>query len=265
MILLLAVGCMSLDPFFFNPNADETFEYGFPNDNIPKTQIEEVAFKSEDGTQLFGAWFRSEQPNQAKTIVYFHGNTGDMDYNMSQVDALYALNLNIFTLDYRGYGKSEGEPSHDGVIADGRAAVELVMAEEGLESEDLGIVGLSLGGFVATHVSLDHPPGALITHDMFADANSFYDLNTGLNIPSGWMFNDPFDNLTAVSQLDVPYLITHGEEDTYIVPEHGKRVYQAANEPKELYLVPGGTHGDTHEDAPEEYAAVVSGCLREYL
>ena len=81
-----------------------------------------------------------------------------------QVEALYALNMDIFTMDYRGYGKSEGQASHDGVIADGRAAVELVMEQEGMASEELGYVGLSLGGFVATHVSLDLPPGALITH-----------------------------------------------------------------------------------------------------
>lgn len=254
---------MSLDPFFFNPS--QTSQYGFPTEVIPASQIEEVAFESEDGTQLYGAWFRSERPNQAKTVVYFHGNTGDMDYNMSQVDALYPLNLNIFTIDYRGYGRSEGQATHDGVIADGRAAIELVMAETGLEAEELGYVGLSLGGFVATHASLDLPPGALISHDMFADADSFYDLNTGLNIPSGWMFEDPFDNLGTVAQLNVPYLITHGAEDTYIAPEHSKRVYEAANEPKELYLVPGGTHGGSHLDAPEEYADAVGGWLSEYL
>lgn len=262
--MLLLTGCMSLDPFFFNP--DQTTQYGFPADSIPAAQIEEVAFESEDGTQLYGAWFRSERPNQAKTILYFHGNTGDMDYNMSGVEALYEMGHDIFTLDYRGYGRSEGEPSHDGVIADGRAAVELVMAEEGMEAAELGYVGLSLGGFVATHVALELPPGTLITHDMFADANSFYDLNTGLNIPSGWMFNDPFDNLATVAQIqDVPYLITHGSEDTYIMPEHAKRVYEAANEPKELYFVPGGTHGDSHLDAPEEYQEKVGGWLSEHL
>ncbi|MFT5583759.1 MAG: hypothetical protein ACI9VR_001340, partial [Cognaticolwellia sp.] len=48
MILLLTTGCMSLDPFFFNP--DQTTQYGFPNDTIPAAQIEEVAFESGDGT-----------------------------------------------------------------------------------------------------------------------------------------------------------------------------------------------------------------------
>jgi fermentation-respiration switch protein FrsA (DUF1100 family) len=262
-MLLLSLGCMSLDSFFFNPST--TSQYGLSSETIPLDQIEEVAFESEDGTQLFGAWFRSERPNQAKTILYFHGNSGDIDSNMDQVEALYALNMDIFTMDYRGYGKSGGQASHDGVIADGRAAVELVMEQEGMGSEELGYVGLSLGGFVATHVSLDLPPGALITHDMFADADSFYDLNTGLNIPSGWMFEDPFDNLATVAQLDVPYLITHGTEDTYIMPEHSERVFEAANEPKELYYVPGATHGGSHLDAPDEYAEEVGGWLSEYL
>ena len=79
-------------------------------------------------------------------------------------------------------------------------------------------------------------------------------MNTGLNIPSGWMFEDPFDNLATVAELEVPYLITHGSEDTYIMPEHGKRVFDAANEPKELYYVPGAAHGGSHLDAPDEYA-----------
>lgn len=258
------LGCMTLDPFFFNPT--ETSQYGFPSDVIPADALEEVAFESGDGTHLYGLWIASERPARDPVVVYFHGNSGNLDTNMSQVEALYGLDVNIFTVDYRGYGRSEGSPSHDGLIQDGIAAVDYATERSGKDSSELGYVGLSLGGFVGLHVASERPPATVVTHDLFASAQDMLGDNTGLDVPAGWLFDSGFDNLEAAAALEVPYFITHGAEDDYINPECAYRLYDAATvEDKDLWMVPQGTHGWTHVDQPELYQAKVGAWLDDHL
>lgn len=260
MILLLGAGCMTLDPFFFN--GTELSQYGFPSDLIPEDRIEEVVFSSEDEA-LYGMWAWQYQPRTHPTIVYFHGNADHMDEYMPHVEVLWEFGYNVFQFDYRGYGRSTGSSSHDSALADGQAAVD--QALEGApwlaDSAELAYVGLSLGGFVSVHTSIDTPPYALVTQDMFASADDLVELNFGMENPDGWLFEDAFDNAGAASQIDVPYLILHGADDTYIKPDNAERVYAAANEPKRLFLVPGAGHADTPIDAKELYEQELVGWL----
>ncbi|MCP4920196.1 MAG: alpha/beta hydrolase [Proteobacteria bacterium] len=263
MILLLA-SCMTLDPLLYNP--EQLTQYGLPTDIVPSDRLEEIVFESEDGTVLYGAWAWQYQPRTHPTLVYFHGNASNIDGYMPHIEPLWELGYNVFLFDYRGYGRSEGTPEHDGVIADGRAAVETVLETapwlEG--SEELAYDGLSLGGFVGLHTALTHPPYALVTEDMFASANDLVELNFGLDTPPGWLFESGYDNVGAASQLDVPYLVMHGADDTYFPPDNARRVYDAANDPKRLVLVPGAGHADAPLDTPELYKEELTDWLEEF-
>ena len=265
MLLWLAGCSMTLDPFFFN--GTELSQYGFPTEVIPEDRVEEVVFGSGEET-LYGMWAWQYQPRTHPTLVYFHGNADHMDTYMPHVEVLWEFGYNVFQFDYRGYGRSTGSSTHDSAIEDGHAAVEQALADapwlrEG--STELAYVGLSLGGFVSLHTALDAPPYALVTQDMFASADDLVQTNFGLDNPDGWLFDQPFDNAGAASQLvDVPYLILHGADDTYVEPEHGERVYEAAVEPKRLVLVPGAGHADTPIDQPEIYETELVGWLEAW-
>ena len=250
-MILLLTGCMTLDPFFFN--GERVSQYGFPTDI---ERLEEVAFTSGDGTQLYGAWAWQAGQARHSTVLYFHGNAANMDHYWPQVEAIYEAGYNVFTFDYRGFGRSEGDSTHDGLLLDGVAAVDATLQQtpwlDG--ADELAFVGLSLGGFVGLHTAVERAPGALVTQDMFASAEDLVELNTGMDYPAGWLVEEGFDNVGAAGQLEgVPYLLMHGSDDTYIKPDNAHRVYEAAQDPKRLWLVPGAGHADTHEVALEDY------------
>ncbi len=262
MILLL--GCYSLDGFFFSPLAVDAYALG--GDVIPADCQELVDFEGDAGS-LYGAWAHQPPtgeatcepgtPNpDADVLLFFHGNADNIDHYWKDVEFYWESGFEVFVFDYRGYGRSAGDPDHDGVIADGAAAIHFVEESTARESTEIVFVGLSLGGFVSIHNVDKRPPRAFVTQDMFASAQTLLDQGTLLDIPQGWLFVDEFDNLAAARKIppEVPYLVVHGEKDDYIQPENARLVHEAAaSDSKYLFLVPGMDHAETIEQAPDTF------------
>jgi fermentation-respiration switch protein FrsA (DUF1100 family) len=236
---LMSTGCMSLDGFFFNPLPVD--EYAFDGD-IPLEHIEEVSFQS-GGHTLAGVWVTP--PDVTGTLVYFHGNKENIDAYWDRMEAYYEMGFRTFTFDYRGYGKSEGKPTYDGVLVDGQVAIDHVEAHTGLDIGQLPLLGFSLGGCVASHTAVTRTPQVLVTEAMFANPDLLTrEAAAGMSVPAGWLYENPFDNAGAVRRQDAPVLIMHGSIDDYISPAHAEEVYETAQEPKKLWLVPGANHSD---------------------
>ena len=232
-------GCMSLDSFFFNPLPVD--EYAFDG-SIPMDHIEEVSFESGDHT-LAGVWVTPEE--FSGTLIYFHGNKENIDAYWDRMEAYYEMGFQTFTFDYRGYGKSEGKPTYEGVLTDGLAAVEHVEDYTERDMGDLPLLGFSLGGCVASHTAVSHTPQVLITEAMFSSPDRLArEAAAGMSVPAGWLYENPFDNANAVRRQEAPVLIMHGAIDDYISPGHARDVYRAATEPKKLWIVPGANHSD---------------------
>jgi fermentation-respiration switch protein FrsA (DUF1100 family) len=261
LALALLPGCMSLDPFYFNPTKVDA--YSFPTDVVPLEAIEQVTFESEDGVELWGAWLRQNVDGQlvpgapgysvdyVPTIATFHGNSEHMALgeNWRRAEVLWSAGFDVFTFDYRGFGRSGGEPTHDGIILDGLAAkehiVETVQAERGDQFvwQRIPVHGLSLGGGVALQVGAQDPPMNIITEDTYANPDTLLETGTGgLTLPAGWFFEDPFDNAAAIAEVDAPVLIMHGAADAFIPRENAEVLYAAANDPKDKWIVPGSDH-----------------------
>ncbi|HJN72733.1 MAG TPA: alpha/beta hydrolase [Myxococcota bacterium] len=251
MILLL--GCMTMDGFFFDPVEIE--DYDFDSD-----VAEVVEFESTDGTLLYGVWLRQPEPTLPtdpvpRVLVHHHGNKGNLEFHFDRLELYYDYGYTVFSYDYRGYGLSQGTPTHDDVLRDGLAAMELVLADPDTpdDSREVLVHGTSLGGYVSLQTSSDHPPRALVTEDVFANVDRLIETNAGVAIPRPWMFEGEWDATAAAAKLDeVPYLVIHGAEDTYVRTEHARWLYAAAVEPKSLWLVPGGDHGPA-SDSPRHY------------
>ena len=274
LFLLALTGCYQLDGFFFQPTALDAYALG--GDVIPLTCQAEVSFDGEAGT-LYGAWAHQplgatadceagESNPDADVLVFFHGNADHIDAYWPMIEFFWESGFETFTFDYRGYGKSDGEPDHDGVLNDGAQAARYVIDATGRPSNDVVYVGLSLGGFVSIHIVDQFPPRAYITQDMFASAQTLLDQGTLLDIPQGWLFVESFDNLGAARRIprDVPYLVVHGANDTYIQPANAQLVYDAAAaDVKELFLVPNVDHADTIDVAPDVYRPWVECWARQ--
>jgi len=254
--LLLALplaGCMNMDSFFFP--AEPVDEYAYGDNGVPQELVEEVSFVTSDGVTLYGVWLH-QQERDAPLLLHFHGNTGNIDHYWDMFGDFWDMGFQLFTFDYRGYGKSEGSPSWSGLMTDGLAAVHHVADRENLLTSQIPYHGLSLGGAVALHTAIERPPSVLMTEDMFASGGSIFSISTtGLELPSGWLLEEPFDNAGSIGLVDAPVMIMHGELDDYIHPDHAWENYHAANDPKYLWLVPGADHAETPQLAPEEYEA----------
>lgn len=254
MILFLA-GCMTMDSFFFNPTAVDAYELG--GDVIPAEQVEEVTFTTADGATLYGVWAHQDDPD-APVFLHFHGNTGNIDGYWERVELYWSLGFETFIFDYRGYGRSEGTSTWDSVREDAEGAVAYVSDTTGLPTESITFHGESLGGAAAVMAAGTTTPQVLITEDMFSQADDLIDNATGLDLPSGWFLEAPFDNVANVPLVHAPYLVMHAQEDTYIRPDAANEVYDAANDPKALWFAPGCEHAEIPTCQPEDYVTYLT-------
>ncbi|MDP2313292.1 MAG: alpha/beta hydrolase [Pseudomonadota bacterium] len=264
--LFLLAGCMSLDSFFFNPAPLSA--YALVSDVVPADALEEVSFQNADDVKLYGVWAHQPSPN-AEVLLYFHGNTDHIDEYMGQVGDYWSYGYEVFIFDYQGYGKSEGSPTYDGVLTDGLAAVDYVEDHTGRAVEDIPFLGLSLGGSVATRVAATRSPKVLVTEDMFANGQKLLDDGSGLGMPDGWFLVDEWDNAAAAAEVTAPFLVIHGDADTYIQPENAREIFGAVTaDPKQLWLVPGADHAEAAQTDAEGYREhvtcwIAQSCLEE--
>lgn len=203
--------------------------------------VEDTWFAAEDGTGLHG-WY-IPHPRGRGTVLFCHGNTGNLGQQIDILRHLHRLRASVFAFDYRGYGRSEGEPSEAGVYRDVRAAWDHLVHARGVPPREILLFGHSLGGAIAIDAALDRPVGALVTQGTFTDVRSAARVSfPGVHLAA----RNQFRNIAKVARIGVPKLFIHGTADVRVPPDHAERLYAAAAEPKELYFVPGAEHTDVH-------------------
>src|SRR3989338_8252569 len=123
----------------------------FPSREIEYTpkelglEFEEVFFKTKDNLELWG-WFLPAQDTQYN-LLFCHGNAGNISHRIEKLRFFHDLGLNIFIFDYRGYGKSKGQPSEKGLYRDAKAAYDYLLSMNIKPDQIIGY-GESLGGTV---------------------------------------------------------------------------------------------------------------------
>ncbi len=260
LVALIAValpGCVSR--MFYYP---DRVMYRTPESMGPGTR--EVFFESLDGTRLHG-WFTPASTQPARgTVVQFHGNAQNLTAHSGFVDWLPAEGYNLFLFDYRGYGKSEGNPSRQGLFEDGVAALRLVRTFPEVDTNRIAIIGQSLGGTIALAVAGRHPElrgQTLIIDSAFysyrqivRDKIKEMPLLSMLRVPlSYWLTNDDLSPHATIADIaPVPILFIHGTDDLVIPHQHTEMLHAAARDPKKLILIPGGHHLGALQDHHEE-------------
>ena len=239
LIALLVVSCRPEDKFIFHPSAEIVL--------TPRhvgLEFQDLFFTTADGVRLNG-WFIQHREADL-TLVWFHGNAGNIGHRVENIRLLHdKLRINIFIFDYRGYGRSEGHISEAGTYRDGVAALEFVGKQLGVKSENLILFGRSLGAAVAAEMASRFDSRALILETPFVSiremAKSVFPL-----LPIGSLLQTRYDNLEKIAKIKVPLLVLHGDRDEVIPYEHGRRVFNAAPEPKYFYTISGASHNDTY-------------------
>jgi uncharacterized protein len=239
IIVIFPLVVRGLEPYLtHHPSAFD----GNKNWALP-SNTEETWLITADNIKL-NAWFlHAPQPSKG-TVLYSHGNGGNLTYVRGVAQDLVAHGLDVLIYDYRGYGRSEGSiPSETELNLDGDAAYDFLTKTRGVKIEKLAIYGLSLGTTVSTDVASRRPCGALVLEAPLSSASDM--TSTMLPIlPRAlhWIGKNKFESERKISSVKCPVLIAHGDADEMIPTEQGRKVFAAANEPKKLMIIPHGKH-----------------------
>lgn len=242
----------------------------FPN--LPSRQVdatpadigltfEAVSLDTADGETLAG-WF-IPAPAARGTLLYLHGNGGNIGHRLDPIEVFHRLGLNVFIIDYRGYGASSGKPSEDGTYQDALAAWNWLTQRQRLDPQRIVLFGESLGGSVAAWLAARHAPAGLILYASFTSvpemAQALYPI-----FPASRLARYRYDTRTALGNASCPVLILHSPEDEIIPFSHGEALLEAAHEPKRLVEL-RGSHNDALLASREIYAQAVGTLLRQIL
>jgi fermentation-respiration switch protein FrsA (DUF1100 family) len=219
-------------------------------------QAQEIMLRAADGTNVI-AWLVPPKPNKP-LVLYFHGNGGSLAHRVHRFRRLVDDGTGLVALSYRGYGGSEGSPTEDGLIADGRAAYEFARAQ--YPDAKIVLWGESLGTGVAVAIAAETDVAAVILEAPFTSAADVA-FSAYPFIPVRLLMKDQFRSDDRIGSVKAPVLIMHGARDRVVPFRLGERLFALANEPKQFVRFADGGHEDLdrydHLAAAREFMAQV--------
>ncbi len=203
------------------------------NAGIP---YDDVVFEASDGVKLSG-WY-VPAPSARGTVLFIHGNARNISHELRAVRVFHGLRYNIFLFDYRGFGKSAGALSPEGVERDAEAALAYLTGTKKTRLEDIVIVGRSLGGGIAIPLAARHTPRALLVDASFASLSEMAQAKYPY-FPVKPLLRYRFESERVLPLVRCPVLVTHSIDDQVIPYAQGRRLFAAANEPKKFLQITG--------------------------
>jgi fermentation-respiration switch protein FrsA (DUF1100 family) len=202
--------------------------------------FESVDFTSTDGLKLNG-WY-VPAPNSRFTLLFCHGNAGNIMHRLDSINTFYNLGLSCFIFDYRGYGRSRGKPSEQGTYLDADAAYKWLTEKKKIPPDEIIIFGRSLGGCIAAHLARTAKPKALAIESTFT---SYVDMGRKFYpyMPVRWFARFSYSAVGYIRDVHCPVMIVHSANDEIVPFEFGRKLYQEANEPKRFAEI-FGSHND---------------------
>lgn len=216
---------------------------------------EDVAVRADDGVRLACWWIpaasapvgRAPAASAPAALLWFHGNAGTMADRLDQAALFHRAGLSLFMVGYRGYGESEGRPTERGLRADAIAC----LREARRRSAKVVLFGQSLGGAVAIDLATREKVDGVIAEAAFTSLADMVGVATGL--PLGVLFRGRFDSLSKIVRVGAPLLVVHGDRDEVVPAAMGGRLFAAAREPKQIWIVRGASHNDVFAVGGAEY------------
>lgn len=200
--------------------------------------VNEHRVRTPDGETIV-LWHAEPKPGHP-TILFFHGNAGEISGRHERMSFYQQQGFGALFVSYRGYGASTGSISEQGFITDALTAYGF-LRERNILPENIAAVGESLGTGVAVQLAAQRPVGALVLEapysaavDVAADVYPW--------LPVRFLMKDQFISRDHIARVKTPLLVIHGDADRVIPVSQGRRLFEMANEPKELVILPGESH-----------------------
>lgn len=185
-------------------------------------------------------WFHPPTSPADRLIVFFHGNGSHHDNSTSKMRPFIDAGFGLLAVGYRGYSGNPGKPSEEGLTADARSALDWA-AGEGYGPERLVYFGESLGTAVAVKMASERSPTCLVLEappSSVAEVAQFH----YWYLPVKPLIKDPWDSLSRIARVGAPVLVLHGELDRVVPVRFGRKLYEAAAEPKQAIWHPAALH-----------------------
>lgn len=215
----------------------------------------DVVLTASDGLEL-AAWYVPASDPEAPCVLLCHGLLDSKWTMLRLVPWLHEAGYSVLLFDFRGHGASEKEPTTIGreEARDVEAALDWLEAQG--VADRVGALGMSLGAAALVNAaSEDDRLDALVLDSLFAEWADV-DYARDYRLPPEWLVPGVVDPVDLVPQIDVPVLIIHGSADILTSVDHAERLFEAANEPKELWINDSG-HAWSAWTYPETYQSVV--------
>ena len=202
------------------------------------------------------SWFLEKDLKKYKTILYFHGNAGDLTNRVHKLNELYKLDVNILIISWRGFSGNPGKPTEENLYNDARKSVEW-LNEAGIKNKNIILYGESLGTGVATELGQDNSFSGIVLESPFtsiADAAKIY----YPYLPIDLLIKDRYDSLKKIKNINTPILIMHGKKDDVVPFKMGVELFEKANQPKFSYF-------SENDDHMMEFNDQLMNSLRKFL
>lgn len=206
------------------------------------------------------AWYFPPSVKEKPVLLYFHGNAGHYGHRLPKVQDYLAAGYGVLLAEYRGYGGNPGTLGERELYRDGRAYMKWLEREKEIAPEQVILYGESIGSGVAVQMATEYSVRGLVLEAPFS---SLLDVasKTYFFVPVRFLLKDTYNNIQKIGRIKAPLLIMHGRKDNVVPFWQGRRLFEAAGEPKKFIEIPDGGHNDLYNRGISRYVLEFLGGL----
>jgi uncharacterized protein len=226
-----------------------------------KLEFEDLTLlATSDGVKI-NAWYVPAKTPRG-TVIFCHGNGGNICYSLDVAENFNRMNYNVMMFDYRGYGKSEGSTTEKGTYADAQACYDWLLKEKKIPERDIVVMGRSLGAAIASNLAKNNNPRLLILESAFTSTSDIA-ANAYPIFPVRFLCRFGYRNIDNVKLIKCPLLVIHSPNDEIVPYSHGRKIFDAANAPKEFLKITG-SHNEGFDESKETYVEGLRNFMEKY-
>lgn len=222
-----------------------------------------ISIACSDGSTIYAWYFK--KPAAKKLVIVNHGAGGDIRFRVHIAQAAIDSGYAVLLYDYRGYALSTGERNLDSIMEDGLTVYDYCRKQLKYPAENIVVYGESIGSAVTCHVAKNRKTAKIILQSgvtTLPEVGRF--IFPWLSIYPDLTFpKTQIDNVKSLKDIHVPVLFIHGLLDAQVPSSGSKKMFAAANEPKELILLPGSGHDDVGRKDAQQYSSAIKTFLQK--
>jgi fermentation-respiration switch protein FrsA (DUF1100 family) len=211
---------------------------GYQGDEI-NFDYKEVFIQNKEGIKL-KSWLHEKDLINKKTIIFFHGNAGNLSNRNYKLNELSKFDINFLIVAYRGFSGNQGNPSEQGLYEDAKSTFDWLTIK-GVKEKNIILYGESLGTAVAIETAQNKDLAGIILESPFTSmvelAQKYYPF-----LPVKFLLKDKYETIKKLPNINSPLLVLHGKLDSVVPFSMGKNLFDKANKPKFKYFIDNDDH-----------------------